>query len=164
MTNISIKGNENKSVKLNLGPKSIIWFPLNVLKIIKFNEMRWDKIRYYSGLLDSPTKTASKQVATGVFPQSVLPVDRRRWWRGHMPLKQEQASPERPRCMGGANEHWGFRNPVKKKKRGRKVRQRRKKIKNKLKRKRIFVASVQHWFHKGQLQPKRQKPKLRICL
>lgn len=28
-----------------------------------------------------------------------------------MPLKQEQASPERPRCMGGANEHWGFRNP-----------------------------------------------------
>lgn len=31
---------------------------------------------------------------------------------GHMPLKQEQASPERPRCMGGANEHWGFRNPV----------------------------------------------------
>lgn len=29
-----------------------------------------------------------------------------------MPLKQEQASPERPRCMGGANEHWGFRNPV----------------------------------------------------
>lgn len=41
-----------------------------------------------------------------------LPEDRRRWWRGHMPLKQEQASPERPRCMGGANEHWGFRNPV----------------------------------------------------
>lgn len=40
-----------------------------------------------------------------------LPEDRRRWWRGHMPLKQEQASPERPRCMGGANEHWGFRNP-----------------------------------------------------
>lgn len=28
-----------------------------------------------------------------------------------MPLKQEQASPERPRCIGGANEHWGFRNP-----------------------------------------------------
>lgn len=40
-----------------------------------------------------------------------LPEDRRRWWREHMPLKQVQASPERPRCTGGANEHWGFRNP-----------------------------------------------------
>lgn len=28
-----------------------------------------------------------------------------------MPLKQEQTSPERPRCIGGANEHWGLRNP-----------------------------------------------------
>lgn len=54
----------------------------------------------------------STQIATGLFAQSVLPEDRRRWWRGHMPLKQEQASPERPRCMGGANEHWGFKNPV----------------------------------------------------
>lgn len=57
-----------------------------------------------------------------------------------MPLKQEQASPERPRCMGGANEHWGFRNPVKKERKKNKTKT--EKIKNKLKRKRIFVVSV----------------------
>lgn len=44
-----------------------------------------------------------------------IPVDRRRSWRGHTPLKQEQASPARPRCIGGAREHWGFKNPATKK-------------------------------------------------
>ena len=29
-----------------------------------------------------------------------------------MPVKQEQASPERPRWGGGTSEHWGFRNPA----------------------------------------------------
>lgn len=57
-------------------------------------------------------KRTKKHSINKKFIKSVLPEDRRRSWRGHMPLKQEQASPERLRCIGGAREHWGFKNPV----------------------------------------------------
>lgn len=74
-----------------------------------------------------------------------------------MPLKQEQASPERPRCMGGANEHWGFKNPVMKE-RTKNMRQEERKMK-KSNRERILL-SMKHWHNKGRLQPKKANAKI----